>query len=206
MRKWQRRIRVSDATERNLVEALFSLDRMTSAMGLPRTVRENAAVIYRKAALENLIRGRSIDSMVAAAIYAACRKCHIPRTLDEIHKKTNIPKKIIGRNYRHLARELKLRLTPTSPQDYLSRFCNKLKLSKETQAKAKEILNKAAEKEATSGKTPTGNAAAAIYIAAVLCNERKTQKQIAETAGVTEVTIRNHYKEISEQLNIEITL
>ena len=204
IRKWQRRIRINGCVERNLAEALRSLDRMSSAMGLPRTIRENAAIIYRKAVAKNLIRGRSIDGLVAASIYAACRRCNIPRTLREIYKKTNVHFKTIGRNYRHLTRELKLKLLPTSPQDYLSRFCSKLKLSKMTQEKANEVIEKAAEKELSSGKSPSGVAAAAIYIAAIICEEKRTQAEVAEVSGVTEVTIRNNYKVIADKLNIEI--
>ncbi|PNX45865.1 MAG: transcription initiation factor IIB, partial [Thermoplasmata archaeon M9B1D] len=129
LRKWQRRIRISDATERNLAFALSELDRMASGMGLPRNVRETAAMIYRKAVLKNLIRGRSIEGVSAAALYAACRQCNVPRTLDEIAGSSRVSRKEIGRTYRFIARELGLRLMPTSPQDYISRFCSELKLS-----------------------------------------------------------------------------
>jgi transcription initiation factor TFIIB len=117
LRKWQRRIRISDATERNLAFALSELDRMASGMGLPRNVRETAAMIYRKAVLKNLIRGRSIEGVSAAALYAACRQCNVPRTLDEIAGASRVSRKEIGRTYRFIARELGLRLMPTSPQD-----------------------------------------------------------------------------------------
>ena len=206
LRKWQRRIRISNATERNLAFALSNLDRMSSGMGLPRTVRETAAMIYRKAALKNLIRGRSMDGVSAAALYAACRQCHVPRTLDEISSIARISRKDIGRNYRYVARELGLKLMPTSPQDYVPRFCSELKLSSDVQAKTLEILKEAANKELTSGRGPTGIAAASLYIATVLCGERRTQREIGETAGVTEVTIRNRYKELSEKLDIELIL
>jgi len=96
MRKWQRRIRISDATERNLAIALSNLDRMSSGMGLPRTVRETAAMIYRKAALKNLIRGRSIEGVSAAALYAACRQCLVPRTLDEISSIARIDMSLVN--------------------------------------------------------------------------------------------------------------
>jgi transcription initiation factor TFIIB len=206
IRKWQSRIRFNGCAERNLAEALRSLDRISSALNLPRTSRENAAIIYRKAVSKNLIRGRSIEGLVAAAIYAACRRCNIPRTLREIHNKSDIPVKVIGRNYRFLTRELQLKLLPTSPQDYLPRFCNKLKLSKKTQDKAKEIIEKASEKELTSGKSPSGVAAATIYMAAILCDERRTQAEVADISGVTEVTIRNNYKVLSNELNIIIII
>ena len=206
LRKWQRRIRISNATERNLAFALSNLDRMSSGMGLPRTVRETAAMIYRKAALNNLIRGRSMEGVSAAALYAACRQCHVPRTLDEVGHMANMSRKDIGRNYRYIVRELGLKLMPTAPQDYISRFCSELKLSGDVQAKTLEILKEASERELTSGRGPTGIAAASLYMASVLCGERRTQREIAEIAGVTEVTIRNRYKELSEKLDIELIL
>ena len=97
LRKWQRRIRVSNATERNLAFALSELDRMASALGLPRNVRETAAVVYRDAVDKNLIRGRSIEGVAAAALYAACRQCSVPRTLDEIAEVSRVSRKEIGR-------------------------------------------------------------------------------------------------------------
>jgi len=206
LRKWQRRVRISDATERSLALALSALDRMSSGLGLPRAVRETAAMIYRKAALKNLIRGRSIEGVAAASLYAACRQCHVPRTLDEIGRVAHVSRKEIGRNYRYVSRELGLKLMPTTPQDYISRFCSELKLSADVQAKTMDILKEAAKKELTSGRGPTGIAAASLYIASVLCGERRTQREVSEVTGVTEVTIRNRYKELSEKLDIDVML
>ena len=206
LRKWQTRTRISDNTERSLAQALSTLDRLSSSLGLPRTVRETAAMIYRKAARRKLARGRSIESITAAALYAACRQCHVPRTLDEISNVAHMSRKEIGRNYRYVSRKLDLKLLPTSPQDYVSRFCSELKLSADVKVKTLEILKKAANKELTSGRGPTGLAAAALYIATVLCDERRTQREVADVAGVTEVTIRNRYKELSVKLDIDIIL
>jgi transcription initiation factor TFIIB len=206
LRKWQSRVRISDATERSLAVALSLLDRMASSMSLSRTLRETAAMIYRKAALKKLVRGRSIEGVAAAALYAACRQCHVPRTLDEISNVAHIPRKEIGRIYRYISRELGLKLLPISPEDYVSRFCSELKLSIDVQAKTLEILQEAAHKELASGRGPTGLAAASLYIASVLCGERRTQREVSDIAGVTEVTIRNRYKEIAEKLDIGIIL
>ena len=206
LRKWQRRVRISDATQRNLVLALSSIDRMSSSLGLPRTVRETAAMIYRKASMKKLVRGRSVDGVAASSLYAACRQCHVPRTLDEISKVAYISKKELGRNYRYISSELELKLMPTLPKDYIPRFCSTLKLSNDVQLKTYELLRCAANKELTSGRGPTGLAAATLYIASVLCGERRTQREVAEIAGVTEVTIRNRYKEIVNKLNIEFVM
>jgi len=206
LRKWQRRVRISDATERTLAIALSGLDRMASSMSLPRTVRETAAMIFRKAALKKLVRGRSIEGVTAASLYAACRQCNVPRTLDEISNTARISRKEIGRTYRYISRELELKLMPTSPQDYISRFCSALKLSADVKAKTLEILHEATNRELTSGRGPTGIAAASLYIASVLCGERRTQREVADVAGVTEVTIRNRYKELAEKMDIDIIL
>src|SRR3990172_9255231 len=176
LRKWQHRIRTSKSGERSLAQGLTEINTMASKMGLPRHVRESAAVLYRKASMKNLVRGRSID---------------------EIASKSNVDRKSIGRTYRTLVRELTLKLLPQSPRDYIARFCNRLELDMEVQRKAKEILDKVEKDELASGVAPSGVAAATIYISAILCNKPCTQKEVAEVAGVTEVTIRNRYKRIS---------
>jgi len=204
LRKWHTRTRISNGTERNLVLALSTLDRMSSSLNLPRNVRETAAMIYRKAARGKLTRGRTVEGITAAVLYAACRQCNVPRTLEEISNVAQMKKKEIGRNYRNISRKLELKLLPTTPQDYISRFCSTLKLSNDVVIKTINILKKATKKELTSGRGPTGMAAAAIYIASVICGERITQREVAETAGVTEVTIRNRYKELAKKLDIDV--
>lgn len=202
LRKWNKKLRISRTGERNLALALTELDRVSSRLGIPRSVREDAALIYRKAAKQNIIRGRSIEGMVAACIYTACRRCGIPRTLDEMSEVSRVTKKKIGKNYRFLARELNIKLKPTSPTDYIPRFATKLGLSNQVQSKAINIVQESGKQGLISGREPTGVAAASLYIASVLLCEKKTQKDLAEVAGVTEVTIRNRYKELSDKLNL----
>ncbi len=206
LRKWQQRIRVSNATERNLAFALTELDKVAARLNLPKAIREQAAIIYRKAVEKGLIRGRSIEGVSAAALYAACRMCNIPRTLDEISDAAKLNRKEIGRTYRFVARELSISLNPTTPIEYVPRFGSELGLSGEIQSKAIEVLKIAMDKELTSGRGPTGVAAAAIYIASVLLGERRTQREVADVSGVTEVTIRNRYKELAERLDIDIVI
>jgi len=206
LRKWQRRIRIGNSTERNLAFALSEMDRMASALGLPRNLRETSAVSYRDAVDRNLIRGRSIEGVAAAVLYAACRQCSVPRTLDEVAEVSRVSRKEIGRSYRFISRALGIKLLPTSPIDYVPRFCSGLNLKGEVQSRVVEILRQAGERELTNGKGPTGIAAAAIYISTILSGDRRTQHEVAEIAGVTEVTIRNRYKELVEKLEIEIIL
>jgi transcription initiation factor TFIIB len=200
LRQWQERIRTKDAGERNLQFALSEIDRMSSSLGLPEEVREIASVIYRKALEEDLIRGRSIEGVASCCLYAACRKQGIPRSLEEIESVSRVGRKEIGRTYRYVSKELKLGMQPIDPQKFVPRFASELDLSQSVKTKAKEIIRETAEKGLLSGKSPTGFAAAAIYAAALLCNEKKTQREVASVADVTEVTIRNRYQEQIEAM------
>jgi transcription initiation factor TFIIB len=200
LRKWQRRIRVSDATERNLAFALSEISKIANNLSLPKNILETASVIYRKAVKEHLIRGRSIQGVTAAAIYLSCRQCKLARTLDEIAEASGIDKKEVGRSYRFLVRELGYFIPPVKPSQYVSKFSNQLTMQGKAEEIAHKILAMARDLRLTSGRGPTGIAAAASYIASVLMGERKTQREIAEIAQVTEVTIRNRYKELVERL------
>jgi transcription initiation factor TFIIB len=206
LRKWQRRIRVSDATERNLAFALSEISKIANALNLPKNILETASVIYRKAVKEHLIRGRSIQGVTSAAIYVACRQCGLARTLEEIAQASNINKKEVGRSYRFLIKELDYFIPPLKPSQYITKFSNQLTMQGKVEEIAHKILTTARDLKLTSGRGPTGIAAAASYIASVLTGERKTQREIAEIAQVTEVTIRNRYKELVERLMFEITL
>jgi len=206
LRKWQRRIRVSDATERNLAFALSEISKIANTLNLPKNILETASVIYRKAVKEHLIRGRSIQGVTSAAIYVACRQCGLARTLEEIAQASNINKKEVGRSYRFLIKELNYFIPPLKPSQYIAKFSNQLTMQGKVEEIAHKILTTARDLKLTSGRGPTGIAAAASYIASVLTGERKTQREIAEIAQVTEVTIRNRYKELVERLMFEITL
>nr|QEE17796.1 Transcription initiation factor IIB [Candidatus Prometheoarchaeum syntrophicum] len=204
LRRWQSRIRVSDATERNLTFALSELDRMSSVLGLNKNLRENAAKIYRSAVKNHLIRGRSIEGVAAASLYAACRLCNIPRTLMEIAEIARVDKKEIGRSYRFVASKLNLNSNPTKATDYVNRFVSELKLSSNVAKKAHGIISLAERKGLTSGRGPTGLAASAIYLASIYYRERRTQREIARVSQVTEVTVRNRFKELVIKLNLDL--
>ena len=206
MRKWQKRIRVSGAKERNLAFALSEIDRRCSNLGLKRDIRESASRVYRNALDNNLIRGRTIKGVVAASIYISCRMCHLPRTLGEIAGALDVTKKELGRIHRFLVKELNIKLIPTSPKDYIPRFASELKLSEKSEVKAIEIIDKSQKEGLTIGKGPNGVAAAALYISSQMLGERKSQRDVAEVAGVTEVTVRSRYKELSENLNLSVAI
>ena len=198
LRKWNERFRTRDSKERNLKQALGEIDRMSSALGLPENVRETASVIYRRALSENLLPGRSIEGVATAALYAAARQAGVPRSLDEVERVSRVDKMELTRTYRYIIRELNLEVKPADPESYVPRFISDLELSDETERRARELIESARNAGVLSGKSPVGLAAASVYAAALLCNEKVTQNDVSEVADISEVTIRNRYKELLE--------
>ena len=202
LRTWDGRSQVHEPVDRNLRQAFNELDRLADKLNVREAVIEKAAYIYRKALEEGLVRGRSISALIAASLYAACRDTSTPRTLKDLAAISNIKKKDIARCYRLLIREMDLRMPVVDPVRCISRIASKADLSEKTKRKAISILKNAEEARTSAGKDPMGLAAAALYVACVMLNENKTQKDVAEAAGVTEVTIRNRYKGLKASLNL----
>ena len=198
LRTWNERFRTRDSKERNLKQALGEIDRMASALGLPENVRETASVIYRRALDEDLLPGRSIEGVSTASLYAAARQAGTPRSLDEIANVSRVEKDEIARTYRYVVRELSLEIQPADPESYVPRFVSDLDLSEEVERRARSLLKTAKDQGVHSGKSPVGLAAAAVYAASLLTNEKVTQSAVSEVASISEVTIRNRYHELLE--------
>lgn len=206
LRTWNSRSQVHEPVDRNLRQAFNELDTLADKLSVSQTIVERAAYVYRKALEKGLVRGRSISGLIAASLYAACRALETPRTLKDIAEVSGLKKKDIARCYRLLVRELDLRMPIADPVKSISRIASKAGLSERVQRRAVELLRRASEMRISAGKDPMGMAAAALYIACVLENENKTQKEIAEAAGVTEVTIRNRYKGLKAALGLDEAL
>ncbi|SDJ30109.1 transcription initiation factor TFIIB [Halovenus aranensis] len=198
LRTWNERFRTRDSKERNLKQALGEIDRMASALGLPENVRETASVIYRRALEDDLLPGRSIEGVASAALYAAARQAGTPRSLDELERVSRVDRMELTRTYRYIIRELELEVKPADPEHYIPRFASELGLSEEAERRARDLLDHGREEGLISGKSPVGLAAAAIYAASLLTNQKLTQNEVGNVADVSEVTIRNRYHELLE--------
>jgi len=204
LRKWNIRMRIHSSLDRNLAYAMSELDRLSSQLNIQRNIKETSAMIYRKTIEKKLIKGRSIEAMIASSIYVACRLAKIPHTLDEFSNYSRINKRDLGRCFRLIIKELSLHILTPMPIQFIPRFANELHLSTETQNIAIKILNYAKKIGITTGKDPTGLASASLYIASIKNKEKCTQREIAKIANVTEVTVRNRYKELIKRLKIKM--
>jgi transcription initiation factor TFIIB len=202
LRTWDRRSQMHESADRNMGKAFVQLRTFADKLSLPEEIVERAAYVYRKALERGLIRGRSITEMIAASLYAACRDSEIPRTLKDVAKVANINRKDLARSYRLLIREMDIKMPVPDPAKSVAKIASKVEAGEKTRRRALEILAKARQLGVAAGKDPVGLAASALYVASMLSGEDKTQRDIAQAAGVTEVTIRNRYKNLRTALGI----
>ena len=202
LRTWDRRSQMHESADRNMGKAFVQLRTFADKLSLPEEIVERAAYVYRKALERGLIRGRSITEMISASLYAACRDSEIPRTLKDVAKVANINRKDLARSYRLLIREMDIKMPVPDPAKSVAKIASRVEAGEKTRRRALEILAKARQLGVAAGKDPVGLAASALYVASTLSGEDKTQRDIAQAAGVTEVTIRNRYKNLRTALGI----
>ncbi len=201
--KWNTRITWQ---KRNLLIASTELKRISTNLNLPIYVREDAMRLYREAFKKKLLRGRSINAMVAACLYLACRRKQLPRTLQEITNEASANDKDVRRSYSTLIREFNLKSPSTDPVSLIPRYINDLELDSEIEQLTTKILNSFKARFSVSGKDPKGLCAGAIYLASKIKNKDVTQQKIVEVIGITEVTLRSRYKELKNKLKITVPL
>ena len=192
--------RIQTANDRSLKQALPALEHLKESLGLPDTIVEKSAYFYRKAARINLIKGRTVSSVLAASVYLACRELETPRTLNEVSSASNVPRKKISRDYRLLVHTFDPKIPAVDHIRCITRIANKVGLSEKTKRMAVKIMRKVVAMQISAGKGPMGIAATVLYIACLQGGEIKTQKELSIAAGVTEVTIRNRYSDLKKYL------
>jgi len=200
LRTWDQRSKSRSTV--TLSKAFTLLNGMKTKLGIPDNVVENAAYIYRKIANAKLTRGRTMASLVSASLYAACRENNIPRTLDDIATAGNIERRILSRDLRTIIKKLGLNLNQYDTSSFISKISNNMNLKEKTKRDAFDILKRCEVKEITAGKHPVAQAAASLYIACIINNEKISQKKFAEESGVSDVTIRNRVVLIKKTLKI----
>jgi transcription initiation factor TFIIB len=193
--RWQNRGALNSG-DRSLLNAFKEIGRMSDTIGLPQTIRDRANELYRQIDDQKSMRGRTADGIIAASLYIACRLEQVPRTFKEICALTKVSKKEIGRCYKFMLKVLETNLETITTQDFMNRFCSNLDLPMDVMKAATHVSKEAMRLGIVAGKSPISVAAAGIYMVSQLSSTKKTQKVIADIAGVSEVTIRNAYKDL----------
>lgn len=198
MRKHHDRAKIGSKTERNQVYAFTEIRRLVSSLDLSNNVRDRACVLFESAQSEDLLRGRSLEGFTAAVVYATCRTSSVSRTLDEVLEVARATRSELKTAYDVMNTELGLPTGPIDPKQYLPRFASRLDLPTAVEREAAELVEEGHDENLISGRNPGGFAAACLYAAARGTRHRMTQKEAAEVADVTAVTLRSSYKDLQD--------
>ena len=200
LRIWDIRTQIRSSTDRNLRNAFNQLEKLKERLRISDVVVEKTAYLYRKAQERGLVRGRTIPSVLAAAAYVACREMGISKTLKDIALAADIRRKDLSRTYRLLIIELDLKVPMVDTVKCIAKVANKAGLKEKTKRQAIDTMYEISKRGITAGKDPMGLAASVLYLSSFSVGEHVTQSQIAEAAGVTEVTLRNRFKDLRSKL------
>ena len=200
LRKWDLRTHSISPNDRNLIRAFNELNMIKGKLALSDAVVEKAAYIYRKIQQRGLVRGRTISGIMSSAVYIACREIGTPYTLREIAAVGNVKRKDMARNFRKMVYELDLKSPNIELMKCISKVANKANLTENTKREAIGIMKVVSKRQLSAGKDPLGLAACVLYISCLKTGENKTQTQIAKASGITDVTLRNRYKELKNKL------
>jgi len=200
MRMWDSRSQAKTSSEKNLRIALYEMVKLKEKLGLSDAVIDRAAYLYRKAAKAQLVRGRTVKSIVGACVYAACRDMETTRTIIDISNHLQEKRKLIAKAYRILFQNLRLVVPVTDPINCIIKFANNLQIPEITKREAIKIFDILKEKELTAGKNPNAVAATVIYMAGIKTNINLSQHEITRISGITSVTIRNRLQDYKKYI------
>ena len=202
MRMWDSRSQAKTSSEKNLRIALYEMVKLKEKLGLSDAVIDRAAYLYRKAAKAQLVRGRTVKSIVGACVYAACRDMETTRTIIDISNHLQEKRKLIAKAYRILFQNLRLAVSVTDPINCIIKFANNLQIPEITKREAIKIFDILKEKELTAGKNPNAVAATVIYMAGIKTNINLSQHEITRISGITSVTIRNRLQDYKKYIEL----
>jgi transcription initiation factor TFIIB len=205
LRIWEQRTRFINPKDRNLKYAFDKLNNIKHKLGLSNTIVEKSFYLYKKASSLGLVQGRTTEGILSSAIYLACKELETPKTLKEISDITNVKIKSISKYSRLLIFELDLKPIPViDPIKCIVKIANNLNLEEKIKHKAIKIMKEVMREEIHVGKNPLSIAASTIY---AVCKTReendKTQLEIANSADISAVVVRDRYNDIIDKVNLQ---
>lgn len=204
--QWYRLMKWKETVEstgnRNLDYAFDLIDTLCARLELSRGIRDKCEDIYDECVEKGILTGRSIEGLVPCSVYVALRLEGIARTSSEVAEAGKITDKELLRTTRVICQTLNIRLPLLYPKDFVPRFSKALDVSEEVVNRCYELLDDCDAVGLSNGPSPTSLCGVCLYIACNECDERRTQRDVGEVCGVTDVTIRNNLKNVRKVLEL----
>jgi transcription initiation factor TFIIB len=170
-----------------------SIDQAVQYVDIDESTGQLAKAIYHQSLTTNVIQNRTLGQVIAASMILASRQDNAPMPATRVSKMFDVDEKSVMKTKTELLQNLPIEIGPIDPEQYIPQYCEKLRLSDEVEARAIDIVNECKEIGLHSGRSPSAFAASAVYVSCLLNNEPKTQREVADVAGISKKTITNIY-------------
>jgi transcription initiation factor TFIIB len=171
-----------------------------SRLHLTEEIIHATEYIYSRAKEVGLLRGRDTYVVLAAAAYIACKQIGAAKTMTDFTSILHIGRKEMARNYRLIISKLSLTIPTNDPFILLDQITNKCKVGEQTRRQANILMNYSLRNDFHLGKNPMSIAGSVLYIACETASDHRSQKVIAQAAGITSVTLANRVKDLKNLL------
>jgi len=169
------------------------LDKLAGNLSLPDSVKSDSEKICEDVMARNVVGRRSVPVIAASSLYTACRESHTPVTLKDLATATDSNPREIGRCYRSIINRMNMAPPNLNGATYAVRVAGAVKASDDATQLSLQIVNKSIDK-GLGGRNPMTLAAAAVYLACLITGEDSRQSDVADAAGVSEVSVRECVK------------
>jgi transcription initiation factor TFIIB len=201
IRTWDYRTRTRTSKDQSRIYAFRQLNNLKEKLVLPSSVIEKAAYIYRKAQRKEIVKGRTRTGAITACVYIACREAAIPRGFNEVAEVSNIRPREMWKAYKAIVSELSLKVPSVDPVNCLVKLANKTGVNEKVKRCGIDCMKQVIDSNMSAGRDPMGLAATILYISCQnFGNLNKTQKYFADTAGISNVTVRNRLQELINKI------
>ena len=197
----QKKRKYAESTDQNTVKISLTLkkleEKILSFSGHEEfhPVSERALFILEKSKKRKCLATKETIAKTCAAFYAACREVNISKEIRQIAKSQNVYEKRVRMIYRFMLREFpELEPKPDDPKLKLQKMITGMSVKQEDQLKAQikagKIIERFSKLSESSGRNPSGIAAAAVYLSV----KGLTQNEASECSGVSLSTIASNVK------------
>jgi len=169
------------------------VDRLAGSLSLPESVRNDSEKISDNVVALNVVGRRSPLVIAASSLYTACRESHTPITLKDLATVTDSNPREIGRCYRSIISRMNIAPPNLSGETYATRVAGTVNASSEATQLSLQLVKSSIE-HGLGGRNPMTLAAAAVYLACLITGEDSRQSDVADAAGVSEVSVRECVK------------
>ncbi len=185
----------------NSEQILANFHVLKDGLGLSDSVIDEAKFVFKNASEKGLVRGRTNTTIVAAAVYIACRESEAPRPLHDIATIVNVKRKILARCCRILMNNFYPHLPIIDPSTCIVKLADTINANEKAKRLAAQMMKEIVKRELSAGKNPMAIAACILYICCRKAGYPTSQVAIAKAAGITDVTLRNRFREVKKVMH-----